>query len=141
MNSEIIVAPSAWSKMKIDAEVRYPYECCGFFYGKQHPKTVTDVLSIKNSEEGDQRRRFEISPLDYMKGERFAEENKVELLGIYHSHPDHPATPSEHDRIHAVPVFSYVILSVANGKYRNATSWLLNEERLFENEILTIKDQ
>ncbi|MEM6523563.1 MAG: M67 family metallopeptidase [Bacteroidota bacterium] len=138
--NELIIEPTAWLTMKEDAEARYPNECCGFFYGSNAPKVVKEALVIKNSSEGDQRRRFEISPNDYFKGEKYALENNLELLGIYHSHPDHPARPSEHDRVQAVPVFSYIILSIVNGGVTKATSWLLNNKDQFENEKLTINE-
>ena len=121
--------------------MRFPNECCGFFYGKAgNIKRVIEVLVINNSKEGDQRRRFEISAEDYMKGELHATKNNLTLLGIYHSHPNHPAKPSEHDRVQAVPVFSYVIVSVMDGKSTDVTSWQLNDEFQFEQEELTINE-
>ena len=74
------------------------------------------AVPVENSKEGDQRRRFEISPLEYMKAERFAIENQLQLLGVYHSHPDHPAIASQHDLAVAMPYFSYIIISVINKK-------------------------
>ncbi len=67
---------------------------------------------MDNHKEGDQRRRFEISDLDYMKAERHAAKEGLTLLGVYHSHPLHPAIPSEHDHTVAMPFFSYLIVSV-----------------------------
>jgi len=82
----------------------YPEECCGFFYGKNGENKIVDgILKMKNSKEGDKRKRFEISPEDYFSAEKFVEGNGTTLLGVYHSHPDHPAKPSEHDRKQAVP--------------------------------------
>ena len=63
-----------------------------------------------------------------MKAERFALENDLTLLGVYHSHPNHPAIPSEHDLKQAVPYFSYLIASIYDGKFKEITSWQLNEE-------------
>ena len=139
-NHRLEIPQSAWKRMKEDAEARFPNECCGFFYGSSgDPKRVSEVLIIENSKEGDQKRRFEISPEDYMKGELYATKNNVSLLGVYHSHPNHPAKPSEHDRIQAVPVFSYIIISVMNGRSENVTSWQLNYDFQFEQEELTFK--
>lgn len=138
-NHTLEITESAWQQMKADAEARFPNECCGFFYGPAgNTKQVTEVLVIQNSKEGDQKRRFEISPEDYMRGEQHAAKHDVNLLGVYHSHPNHPAQPSEHDRIQAVPVFSYIIISVMEGKSAEVTSWQLNEEFQFEQEKLTI---
>ena len=85
-----------------DAIGSYPDECCGFFYGTEDRKgnrVITHVLVVNNSKEGDKKKRFEISPKDYLKAERFADEQGLQLLGVYHSHPNHPAIPSEHDRV------------------------------------------
>jgi proteasome lid subunit RPN8/RPN11 len=72
-----------------------------------------------------------------MKGEQYAIERGVQLLGIYHSHPNHPAIPSEHDRVAAQPFFSYVIISVQNGIVDHTRSWLLNEHFQFDEEQYT----
>ena len=78
---------------------------------------ISKILEVNNAKAGDKKRRFEISGKDYMQAEKFALDNDVLLLGIYHSHPNHPAIPSEHDRVAALPYFSYVILSVTPGQY------------------------
>jgi proteasome lid subunit RPN8/RPN11 len=72
-----------------------------------------------------------------MLAEKFAVENDVQLLGIYHSHPNHPAIPSEHDRVAALPYFSYVILSVKDGSIDHIRSWRLNDVSQFEEENFT----
>ena len=141
-NMKITVSSKAWETMKQDAEARFPYECCGFFYGNSgDEKTVSDVLVIQNTKAGDQRRRFEISPEDYMQGEKYAIQNGLDLLGVYHSHPNHPARPSEHDRVSAVPVFSYIIISVMEGFSDEVTSWQLNDKATFEKEELIINSK
>ena len=116
-------------------EETYPDECCGFFFGEDgEERIVTYVQRVANAKEGDQRRRFRIDPKDYRKAEAYADENGLDFLGIYHSHPDHPAEPSEHDRKVAMPFFSYIILSVQNGRTADIRSWRLNDERQFEEE-------
>ena len=115
----------------------FPDECCGFLYGKDAAvRLVQEAVPVTNSQDGDKRRRFEISPLDYMRAERYALENDTTLLGVYHSHPNHPAKPSEHDLKQAVPFFSYIIVSVMHGKVADITSWQLNEAGQFEEEII-----
>ena len=127
--------------MKRHAEETYPLECCGFFFGQgDEEKIVEAVRPVSNSKEGDQRRRFEISPVDYMNAELYAEENGLRLLGVYHSHPDHPARPSEHDRKQAVPFFSYIIISVQNGQSEDVTSWRLNDDQQFDPEEINVLD-
>jgi proteasome lid subunit RPN8/RPN11 len=72
-----------------------------------------------------------------MRAEKYALENNTTLLGVYHSHPDHPARPSEHDLNQAVPYFSYIIVSVREGKVADLTSWQLNEASQFEEESIS----
>ncbi|MBS1665617.1 MAG: M67 family metallopeptidase [Bacteroidetes bacterium] len=123
-----------------DALNTFPDECCGFLFGREETdgtRLVLDILVVDNSKEGDKTRRFVISPLDYMTAEQHALDHDWTLLGIYHSHPKHPAIPSEHDRIAAQPYFSYVIISVLDRETINLRSWLLNEDAQFEEEPIT----
>ncbi|MDX1685443.1 MAG: M67 family metallopeptidase [Saprospiraceae bacterium] len=121
----------------------YPHECCGFLFGRDHDerREIIKALPVENIHSEDQRRRFQVSPKDYMKAETFADENDMEFLGIYHSHPDHPSVPSEHDLKQAVPFFSYFILSVKNGQPDTLQSWKLNSENIFQEEKLKIENQ
>lgn len=124
------------------AESDYPNECCGFFYGLAdgNQRHVRIVQEVENAKEGDQRRRFQIDPLDYQEAEKYAINHDLDLLGVYHSHPDHPAEPSEHDRKVAMPYFSYIIISVQNGKADTSRSWQLNESQQFDEELIKIKN-
>ncbi len=142
MNS-IELSPASNEGMCAHAVGTFPNECCGFFFGVAdgHQKFVTEIRPVINAKEGDQRRRFAIDPLDYMKAEKYAIENQLELLGIYHSHPLHPAIPSEHDLKQAMPVFSYIILSTQPEEVIDITSWQLNGEREFVREKLNISEK
>ena len=133
---KIIIEPGPLELMCQHAEAAFPFECCGFMYGQEDgERLITLAVPVENSKEGDQRRRFEISPLEYMKAERFAIENQLQLLGVYHSHPDHPAIASQHDLAVAMPYFSYIIISVINKKRADIKSWQLNDgERGFAEE-------
>jgi len=124
--------------MQKHAEATYPNECVGFFYGKEDEtvRFIEQAVEVPNSKEGDQRRRFEVHPKDYMKAERYALENDTTLLGVYHSHPEHPAIPSEHDLKVAQPFFSYIIVSVKGGKSVRVRSWQLNDTNVFEEETI-----
>ena len=134
---KLTIHKEAIETMHRHAVSAFPNECCGFFYGHDNgERIVTLARPVENSKEGDQRRRFEISAFDYMQAEKFASENDITLLGIYHSHPNHPAKPSAHDLRQAVPFFSYVIVSVMNGKVADTTSWQLNEEQKFVEETV-----
>ncbi len=127
--------------MQTHAETGYPNEICGFFYGLEGDvRQVRFAQEVDNAKEGDQSRRFQIDPLDYQKAEKYAIDHDLDLLGVYHSHPDHPAKPSEHDRKVAMPWFSYIIISVQDGKAENARSWRLNDERQFDEEEIDIKE-
>ena len=119
-----------------DALRTFPDECCGFLLGseKKEKRIVEEIIIINNAKEGDKRRRFEIKPLDYLKAEQYAEENNLTLLGVYHSHPNHPSVPSEHDRIVAQPFFSYVIIAVKEDEFVSLQSWRLNDNFQFEEE-------
>jgi len=119
----------------------YPEECCGALIGEKGGKMdrVTAVEPVENSETDSRRRRFRISPEDYRRLERLAAGRGRDLLGFYHSHPDHPAVPSEHDRRHALPFFHYVVLRVAEGEPSEMSSWILSEDRgVFERERLVV---
>lgn len=121
----------------------FPNECCGFLFGKTKDgnRTINEAQAIKNSKEGDQRRRFEIHPLDYLKAEKKALAEGIELLGIYHSHPLHPAIPSEHDLAKAQHGFSYFITSVNADKIIMTKSWILNKKNTFTEETININKQ
>lgn len=111
------------------AKYDFPNECCGFLYGSEHgERLIKHHTPVHNVKIGDKQRRFLIDPLDYIKAEKFALEQGIDLLGIYHSHPLHPAIASEHDLAQAVPYFSYVIVSVFPETVREIRSWRLSEE-------------
>lgn len=121
----------------IDDAVRtFPNECCGFLLGweKREERVIDKILVVNNAKEGDKRRRFKIMPFDYLKAEQYAEEHGLTLLGVYHSHPNHPSIPSEHDRAAAQPYFSYVIVSIWEREFVSLQSWRLNDDFQFEPE-------
>lgn len=132
----IFIEPHIRKLMTEDAVNTFPDECCGFLFGieKNEDRVITEIQIVNNSKVGDKRRRFEISPKDYLKAEQYAEKNELQLLGVYHSHPNHPAIPSEHDRVAAQPWFSYIIISVINKRLDVIRSWRLNDEQQFLEE-------
>ena len=109
----------------------YPHECCGALLGRDEDsgREVLDLLPLANRRDDSPRNRFEVTADDVRLAEKTAREKKLELIGWYHSHPDAPARPSEYDRDHAWPWYSYVIVSVADGKPREMTSWRLCDDR------------
>ena len=108
-------------------EETYPHECCGALLGRGG--TVTATVPLPNATEEGPRRRFLVRPSDYREAERRAGELGGELLGFYHSHPDHPARPSQYDLDHAWPTFAYIIVAVANGTANEMTVWFLKDDR------------
>jgi len=128
----------------VDAAIRahgretYPHECCGALLGADGVVAVT--VALPNTTEEGPRRRFLVRPGDYQQAERAASEQGRELLGFYHSHPDHPARPSQYDLDHAWPSFSYVIVSVMQGEPGDLRSWTLKEDRsAFDEEPLAVQ--
>ena len=116
----------------------YPHECCGAMLGRAG--VVVEACPLPNTTEEGPRRRFLVRPQDYRAAERRATERGLELLGFYHSHPDHPARPSQYDLDHAWPVFSYVIVSVRDAVAAELTSWRLREDRAaFDEETVTLE--
>ncbi|GJM44061.1 MAG: Mov34/MPN/PAD-1 family protein [Gemmatimonadota bacterium] len=109
----------------------YPNECCGALLGSAQGdrRIVRSTLRIENARADAAHHRFLITDQDYLAAEAHATSAGVSLLGFYHSHPDHPARPSQYDLDHAFPWFSYVILAVANGRPGALTSWRLSEDR------------
>lgn len=130
LNKPIVV------QLSEDALRTYPDECCGFLLGieKRDERAVEEIIVVNNAKEGDKRRRFEITAKDYLHAEQYAEERGLTLLGVYHSHPNHPSVPSEHDRVVAQPYFSYIILSVNGSHVESIRSWRLNDDLQFEEE-------
>jgi proteasome lid subunit RPN8/RPN11 len=113
--------------IRAHGEETFPHECCGALVGRDD--RVTDVVALPNTTEEGPRRRFLVRPSDYRDAERRAGELGGELLGFYHSHPDHPARPSQYDLDHAWPTFAYIIVSVMSGVSQDMTVWFLNDDR------------
>ena len=118
---------------KSHSENDYPHECCGFILGqfKDDESFGIEYLPASNVKEENRERRFLIDPLAYQKAEDEADDQGMSIISIVHSHPDHPDKPSDFDRDHAWPGFSYIIISVINGKAAGYRSWKLNENREF----------
>ncbi|MDR1915592.1 MAG: M67 family metallopeptidase [Synergistaceae bacterium] len=116
-----------------EAEASYPNECCGILLGTVDPdgaRSVTEIIEIDNTSDADEQyHRFTIGPDDFMRAEIEARRRGVDVLGFYHSHPDHPAMPSDYDLKHAMPCYSYVIVAVESGKSAALTSWEMTPDR------------
>jgi proteasome lid subunit RPN8/RPN11 len=109
----------------------YPHECCGALLGKdgETSREVVELLPLANRRNDSPRNRFEVTAEDVQMAEKKASELRLEVVGWYHSHPDAPARPSEFDREHAWPWYSYIIVSVQQREPRDTTSWRLRDDR------------
>lgn len=110
----------------------YPYECCGLLLGRfdEDRKVVSETYPISNArEESAKRNRFLITPEELMKGERYARQHNLEVVGFYHSHPDSPAVPSQYDLEHAWPTYSYIIVSTSADRANDLFSWEQEPDR------------
>jgi len=125
-------------------EVSYPDEGAGFLLGRDdgEQRQVTQVFTTENAREDAARHnRYLVTPEDYLKAEITADNLGLSLIGVFHSHPDHPNRPSEFDREWAQPFFSYIITSVNEGKAIESRSWRLVEDRSkFEGEDIAVQD-
>ncbi len=121
------------------AQACYPQECCGFLFGNEanHHRTVIDIFICSNAAIA-KHKSFLISPEDYMNAEQFADENNLNLLGVYHSHPDCEAMPSKKDVQAALHVFSYLIVSFFNGEVTSIKSWRLQNDSSLKEEAISI---
>ena len=134
----------------------YPHECCGALLGRDAdgPEVTTTTAGVQspvreiqalfplvNRRDDSPRNRFSVTADDVREAEKAAQEQKLDVVGWYHSHPDHPARPSQYDRDHAWPWYSYVIVSVANGAPAEMTSWRLRDDRSeYACEDIAIRD-
>ena len=123
----ITVTRAVDEAIRAHGQETYPHECCGALVGIG--SRVTTTVALPNTTEEGPRRRFLVRPSDYRMAERRAGELGGELLGFYHSHPDHPARPSQYDLDHAWPNFAYVIVAVAAGRAGDMTVWWLKDDR------------
>lgn len=118
-------------------ESGYPNEACGVMLGKEG--VITEIVSADNQRTDSASNRYLINPLLYMRIEREADKRHLDVIGIYHSHPDVAARPSQFDLDHAWPNFSYLIVSVVKGKAVESNSWRLRDDRsAFDQEPVEI---
>ncbi len=146
------IKQSEYRRIEAHGAEIYPNECQGFLLGRQEDgrAEVLDIYRLTNvwatsgvnpfevRPEDSTRNRTLVDPKDYLKADREARERGMDIIGYYHSHPDHPAQPSEFDRKHAHPFLIYVILAVEQGVPRQMIGWLLSEDqtRFLPEEII-----
>jgi proteasome lid subunit RPN8/RPN11 len=140
----IKLKPGHLKEIREHGERTYPFECCGLLLGHrvEGEKVITEIYAAGNAkEEGTQHNRFLIPPAAMFKAEKYARTRSLVILGVYHSHPNAPARPSQFDLDNATPFYSYVIVSVRDGKAADQTCWkLLEDPSRFEPETIAIMD-
>jgi proteasome lid subunit RPN8/RPN11 len=131
------------ARIQAHGEASYPHEGVGLLLGIRgdvHHR-VEDVLILVNvRDETARHNRYLVSPEDTLHAEEEVERRGLDVIGVFHSHPDHPSRPSEFDREWAVPWFSYIITSVQQGRAVGSRSWRLKEDRsaFEEQQIVTV---
>jgi proteasome lid subunit RPN8/RPN11 len=130
MNVIALSAP-VLASIRAHGATTYPDECCGALIGTANDgrTEVMEARPLENVTAEGPRRRFRVSSADYRSAERYAVETGADLVGFYHSHPDHPAEPSQYDLDHAWPNLSYVIVAVGRGRPSDVRSWRLLPDR------------
>ncbi|MDR4510001.1 MAG: M67 family metallopeptidase [Candidatus Brocadiaceae bacterium] len=123
-------------EIKKEVKKNYPFECCGLLIGTNtSEKRVVEVRPVQNKNTKRTHDRYEIDGRTFDKVDKEAKKKGLQIIGIYHSHPDHPAIPSEFDTENAWSVYSYLIASREKGKKIDIRSWVFDEvERKFEEE-------
>jgi len=129
----LILTRESETVIRGDAKKAYPNECCGALMGivdDSGSKTVKQTRAIINAQAGEEQyHRFLITPEDMMDAETAARKLGLDVIGFYHSHPDDRAVPSQFDKDHALPFYSYIIVSVLKGEDKDLKSWELTPDR------------
>jgi proteasome lid subunit RPN8/RPN11 len=122
----IEIESSPWDAMVLHAERTYPNECCGAMLGRisGDKKTVTEAVPLENAFQGEQGERYELRPEDLLAADKAARARGLDLIGIFHSHPDCDAYFSQTDLKNSCPWYSFVVLSIQRGKFHHANSFL-----------------
>jgi proteasome lid subunit RPN8/RPN11 len=122
----IEIEQKAWQTMLLHAERTYPNECCGAMLGRtlEDRRLVTEAVALENAWAGEQGERYQVRPEDLLYADKQARVHGLDLIGIFHSHPDCDAYFSETDLKNSCPWYSFVVLSIKNGKFDHANSFL-----------------
>jgi len=124
----IRIESEPWAAMVAHARASYPNECCGAMLGSTDGETklVRESIALQNAFEGAQAARYELRPEDLLAADKAARERHMDLIGIYHSHPDCDAYFSTTDLQNSCPWYSFVVLSIQKGEFHHANSFLPN---------------
>jgi proteasome lid subunit RPN8/RPN11 len=130
---ELVINAELAEQIRAHGVATYPHECCGALFGHDAgaagAREVQALFPLVNRRHDSPRNRFSVSAEDVILADKKAREQGLDVIGWYHSHPDHPARPSQYDRDHAWPWYSYAIVSVQQGVALEMTSWRLSDDR------------
>jgi proteasome lid subunit RPN8/RPN11 len=138
----LVVGDQHVAAIRQHGEADYPHEACGLLGGRvESGRTIVrQLVPLPNGRSDSARDRYEIDPGAYLRAQQALDGEGLEIVGVYHSHPDHPAEPSAFDRDHAWPRLSYVIVGVAAGRSGDLKSWRLSDDRAaFAEEPITVE--
>jgi proteasome lid subunit RPN8/RPN11 len=145
-----LISAELAEKIRQHGAETYPEECCGALLGRdassegggEKPREILELFPLVNRRVDSPRKRFSVTPQDVIEADRTAQARGMDVVGWYHSHPDHPAKPSEYDREHAWPWYSYIIVSVQKGVPQEMTSWRLQDDReSYSQETIEIRKE
>lgn len=127
----VVIGRGVVDHIRRHGEEDYPHECCGFLFGTlvDGAQRIVEARRQSNARTESREMRFLITPEDFRAAEKHARQTGRQMLGIYHSHPDDAARPSDYDREHAWPWYSYLILSVSRGMAGDLNAWQLRDDR------------
>jgi proteasome lid subunit RPN8/RPN11 len=140
----LVLEPGHLALIREHGERDYPAETCGLLGGtvEEGRAVVREVVPLANERTDSARNRYLIDPLEFMRAQETLDRAGLEVLGVYHSHPDHPPEPSAFDRENAWPQLSYVIVGVARGRAGEVKSWRLADDRTaFAEESITLEER
>jgi proteasome lid subunit RPN8/RPN11 len=140
----LVLDPRQAAALRRHGEADYPAEACGLIGGEIEGdrKVVLQLVPLTNQRTDSARNRYLIDPESFRRAQERLDRDGIEVLGVYHSHPDHPPAPSAFDRDHAWPWLSYVIVGVRAGRADEMKSWTLAEDRHgFDEESITIEER
>jgi proteasome lid subunit RPN8/RPN11 len=137
----ISIPDDAIARMGEECARGYPEECCGALLGDASAadRAVVSILPIVNERSNERQTRYLIGPEEYREADTRAREEGLDIIGFYHSHPDHPAVPSTFDRDHAWPWYIYVIVPVKQGEAGRPRAWRLKDDRTRFEEIAIVR--
>jgi len=145
--TQLKISSELADKIRSHGAQTYPHECCGALLGRDTEvadrrvyREIHALHPLVNRRDDSPNNRFSVTSQDVLDAEKAARQQGLEVVGWYHSHPDHPARPSQYDRDHAWPWYSYIIVSVANRIPEEMTSWRLTDDRTeFELEEICLQ--